>query len=165
MEKYIASNQLLRCFSGDAFLFIDSVIFTVKGRFADWHTSLKKYTVQSQCDVEWSSLWTLSASVHTERTYKPLWIWSPCLIIFIHQLSLRFSERLHAAVQLVKSQGIWQFHLWYLLQDFPADLHFSTSTRELSWFVLKSAERRTKKTLYVSSYNLRHFQKILWINK
>ncbi len=30
MEKYIAGNELFRCFSGDAFLFIDSIIFAIK---------------------------------------------------------------------------------------------------------------------------------------
>lgn len=30
MEKYMAGNELSHCFSGDAFLFIDSIIFTIK---------------------------------------------------------------------------------------------------------------------------------------
>ena len=30
MEKYMAGNELSRCFSGDAFLFIDSIILTIK---------------------------------------------------------------------------------------------------------------------------------------
>lgn len=30
MEKYMAGNELFRCFSGDAFLFIDSIILAIK---------------------------------------------------------------------------------------------------------------------------------------
>lgn len=47
MEKHMAGNELLRCFAGDAFLFIDSIIVTIKDG-----TLSKKYNVRSKCDAE-----------------------------------------------------------------------------------------------------------------
>lgn len=52
MEKCTAGNELLRWFSGDAFLFIDSIIFTIKEALRDGTLSKKCVDVQSKCDVE-----------------------------------------------------------------------------------------------------------------
>jgi len=49
MERYMAGNELLRCFSGDAFLFIDSIISSIKGAVQAGHRVSKN---TSECDVE-----------------------------------------------------------------------------------------------------------------
>lgn len=49
--KYMVGNELLRCFSGDAFLFIDSIIFTVKEALQSGRMS-KKTQFPSKCYLE-----------------------------------------------------------------------------------------------------------------
>lgn len=51
MGECVAGNELLRCFAGDAFLFIDSIIITIKEALRDGTLS-KEYNVRSKCDVE-----------------------------------------------------------------------------------------------------------------
>lgn len=76
-------------------------------------------------------------------------------IIFIHQLSLGFSEKTHATACLLNRRNLTVTSL-ISSSGFPADLHFSTATRELLGFALKYIIRITRKILKLSSYHVKH---------
>lgn len=76
-------------------------------------------------------------------------------IIFIHQLSLGFSEKTHATACLLNRRNLTVTSL-ISSSRFPADLHFSTATRELLGFALKYIIRITRKILKLSSYHVKH---------
>lgn len=76
-------------------------------------------------------------------------------IIFIHQLSLGFSEKTHATACLLIRRNLTVTSL-ISSSGFPADLHFSTATRELLGFTLKYIIRITRKILKLSSYHVKH---------
>lgn len=117
--------------------------------YLDYKRNERRCSVQVCCGVSGMIL-----LVNTERTYKPLWT-AACL--FICQLSFSLSER-----------KIWQFHLWYLPLDFPADLHFSVLTRELFGGVegcLKCTLRITRKIFNVGSSDANIAREISWIIK
>lgn len=87
----MVASELLHCFSGDAFLFIDSIISTIK-------EALQAGTMSKNTLFHLSVMWNTECLGAYRTDIGTSMDPTLSFIIFILQLSLRFSEKLHAVV-------------------------------------------------------------------